>query len=100
MSIREESQSIAAAVSRTPSDFRPSDHFIQMKRDRSIPGGAIRECIENGEVREAKEDCIRLTAIHNDEQFTLVVNPEEGRVVTGYRERAHFDQAKDRKWEP
>lgn len=73
---------------RTPSDYTPTGpHFIDMKRDRNIPGGAIRECIENGEVREHEEDnCIKLTAKYGAVYYTMTVDPEEREVVTIYRE--------------
>lgn len=41
---------------RDPSDYRPSTHLIQQKKDRDIHGDAIETAIVNGRVVERIED--------------------------------------------
>lgn len=36
-------------ISRSPSDYRATPHFGQRRREREIPGEAIRECITDGD---------------------------------------------------
>lgn len=44
----------APTFPRDPSEYRPepNGHFHRKRKERSVPGPAIRECIENGEVVE------------------------------------------------
>jgi len=73
------------SVSRSPSDYRPDQngHFRRRKSERDVPGPAIRECIENGDVvSDDGHDGIKLRAEWAGVQYWVALNPEEGVAVS------------------
>lgn len=66
-------------VSRDPADYRPTTHFVQRKKERKIPGFAIRECIENGEIRDGKRPNLKILTTG---YYALVIDVETRDVVT------------------
>jgi hypothetical protein len=70
---------------RDPSEYRPdpSGHFRRKRKERKVPGPAIRECIENGEpeIRDG-HDGFRLVATWSGVCYWVVIRPEKGLVVS------------------
>ena len=79
--------SIQRQLSREPSDYHPGGEFVHRKRERDIPGGAIQECIQHGDVKKARDGRVKMTATHRGEEYTLIIDPDDRAVITGYRER-------------
>lgn len=59
---------------REPSAYRPTDHFLQRKRDRDPPAGAIADCIREGTPNAShKPLCRCFDATVHGEQWRVVV---------------------------
>lgn len=69
---------------RDPSYYHPDNHFLYQKRERNVPGPAIRECIENGDVSGEKrgngDSGMRLEAEYNGAHFWVAILPSEKEV--------------------
>lgn len=61
-------------VPREPEQYRPTDHFYQMYRDRDVPAGAIADCIKDGA-------CKRDHTGESSRRFEAIVAGERWRVV-------------------
>lgn len=70
--------------SRTPSDYRPTDHFRNRARGRDIPGWAIREAIERGPVRRTGSGELEARTETPGARYGVVIDPEERAAVTCY----------------
>jgi len=88
---------------RKPDAYAPSNHFVGHVRNRSegpdrhIDGDIIRACIENGDVRPHPHDDAKRYFRRTVDAVTyrLVVNVEEGVVVTGYPIGINPEAARD-----
>ena len=88
---------------RDPSAYAPSNHFVGHVRDwtdgpdRHLDGDIIRACIEEGEVRPHPHDPEKryFRATVAAVTYRLVVNVEQGVVVTGYPLGINPDAARD-----
>lgn len=69
-----------AVPSRTPADYRPTPHFVSRKKERRVPGYAIRDAIERGTPERLGDGRIAVTAGH----YTVVLNPRTMHVETTY----------------
>lgn len=79
-----------AEISREPSNYSPTDHFVNRYKQRRIPGPAIESCIRDGEVvLEADEETGDVAALFEGEfrgvRYTVVTNPETGEAITVYK---------------
>jgi hypothetical protein len=82
--------SVSDSVPREPSAFRPSIHFAGRQKDlgtdrnRHLDGDIINGCITDGE-RDQRTDAVYwLRETFDAVTYRLVVNVEEGEVITGY----------------
>ena len=66
-------------ISRRPSDYRPTTHFGQRLRERNVPGFAIRECIESGDVKPGDTPDTRELRRNG---YFVVLNVENREAVT------------------
>lgn len=71
---------------RKPEAYRPGNHFGQRKKDRNVPGEAIRKCIEEGEpTGDGHGSNIKLRAEWGAVTYWVVLNPETGHAIScGY----------------
>jgi hypothetical protein len=77
-------------VPREPGAFRPSIHFGQQSKDtgtdrnRHLDGDIIDGCIEHGERRQQTKSVYWLRETFDAVTYRLVVDIQEGEVITGY----------------
>lgn len=82
-----------AEISRTPSDYRPADHYVirarrgygpvsETRTNPPITADVTRTCISQGEIREAREGCTKFIA--EVAGFTWHLVTDGDRVVTAY----------------
>lgn len=77
--------STTSLPSRTPSDYRPTDHFVDRKKSRDVPGWAIQEAIERGPVRRTGSGEIEARTETPGARFGVVICPDERAAITCYR---------------
>lgn len=69
---------------RDSSFYHATSHFLYQKNERNIPGGAIRECIENGDVSGEKrgngDAGFRLEAEFGGAHYWVAILPSEKEV--------------------
>lgn len=72
--------------SRNPQDYcpDPDGHFIDRKRRRDFPGGAIRRCIESGDAELLDNDYVKLTAEYMNWTFHMIVDPYDNYAISCY----------------
>lgn len=69
-----------AVPSRNPSAYTPNDHFMNRKKQRRIPGFAIRSAIERGSAETLDSGRVALTA----DGYTVVINSRTKTAETVY----------------
>jgi len=70
-----------------PSEYIPTDHFMDNKKWRHISGEIIREVIETGIVKPAKDGCYKFVKIVNGFEWWFVVKHipgDKNKLITAY----------------
>lgn len=96
-----DSDVVLGELSRNPSDYAPTDHFLirarrsfgpitETRTSPSITVDVIETCFKEGEIKRARDGCVKFMAEVNGVEWHLVAH--EGRALTAYAPDHHSEE--------